>query len=296
MNSSRLPGSTAHHCITAFAVLVALEPGRRIPRSSRREVDEHATSVLGVWVDSLKIYCVRKDCIMLFRAKSLVPARRQIFDDAVFADESKFYDDAMAAAYGCIEDFDGHLTKRDLHGYVVGQKLGCYNTDCNTITDALPDRPLIAVGSHQTNEGYQDAWFIVESMHFVRSEVCNAYNSSFRCWDENGRLFAEAYDREARDSGDATVGNLFEIRQLNERGLRLFDSCAAAGKDVPVERLFSSRYSDPPRVAELAFAFPREQWVEAAPSPSESAESAQRVARHLSGTFEGGKVKIGKGV
>lgn len=232
----------------------------------------------------------------MFKTKNLVPAQRQIFDDAVFADDSKFYNDAMAAAYDCIEGFDGNLTERDLHAYVVGQKLGCYNTDCNTITDALPDRPLIAIGKHQTHEGYQDAWFIVESMHFVRSEVCNSYNSSFRCWDENGRLYAEAYDREARESGDATVGNLFEIRQLNNRGLRLLDSCVRDGKEVPVGQLFSPRYSDPPRVAELAFAFPHEQWEEAAPPPRASAESAHRVALNMSGTMEGGKVRIGKSV
>lgn len=227
---------------------------------------------------------------------NLVPVRRQIFDDAVFADESKFYDDAVDAAYQCVEGFDGQLSAQELHAYVVGQKLGCYNTDCNTITDALPDRPLIAIGKHQTHEGYQDAWFVVESMHFVRSEVCNSFNSSFRCWDENGRLYAEAYDREARESGDATVGNLFEIRQLNRRGVRLLDSCALDNKEVPVERLFSSRYSEAPRVAELAFAFPREQWEEAVPPPRVSAESAHRVARHMSGTLEGRKAKISKGV
>lgn len=231
---------------------------------------------------------------MLFRAKSLVPARRQIFDDAVFADESKFYDDAMAAAYECIENFDGDLEEGMLHGYVEGQKLGGYYTDCNTITDALPSRPLIAIGVLQSAEGYHDAWFIVESMHYVRAEVCNSYNASFRCWDENGRFFAEAYDRQAREEGDMTVGNLFEIRQLNKRGAKVLAECIESGKDVPVEKLFSPRYSDPPRVAELAFGCPREQWENPEPTPSASAKNARRVARNLSGTFEGGRAKVGK--
>ena len=231
---------------------------------------------------------------MLKKTNKLVPARRQIFDDAIFFDESKFYDDAMAAAYECIDDFDGDLTARDLHGYVVGQKLGCYNTDSNTITDAIGDLPLIGVGSHQTPGGYENAWFVVESFHFVRGEVCNSHNASFRCWDENGRLFAEAYDRQAREDGNMTEGSLFEIRQLNPKGIKLFNSCVASGEDIPIEKLFSPRYSVPPRVAELAFGFPSEQWEEEQQAPSRSAQNAQRVARNLSGTLDGGRAKVGK--
>lgn len=231
---------------------------------------------------------------MLKKTNKLVPARRQIFDDAVFFDEPKFYDAAMAAAYECIENFDDNLTPRDLHGYVMGQKLGCYNTDSNTITDAIGDLPLIGVGRHQTPDGYEDAWFVVESFHFVRGEVCNIHNASFRCWDENGRLFAEAYDRQARESGDMTEGNLFEVRQLTNKGLRLLNACVSEGKDVPVNKLFSPRYSAPPRIAELAFGFPEEQWEEL--SPARIGGCASRIAHNLSGTFDGGKVKVGKSV
>lgn len=231
---------------------------------------------------------------VMFRSPNLVPARRQIFDDAVFADESKFYDDAVAAAYECIENFDGDLDEGMLHGYVEGQKLGGYYTDCNTITAALPPRPLIAIGSHQGSDGYHDAWFVVENMYYVRDEVCNSYNASFRCWDENGRLFAEAYDRQAREDGDMTVGNLFEIRQLNKRGVKILATCVESGKNVPVEKLFSPRYSNPPCVAELAFGCPREQWENPEPTPLTSAKSARRFARNLSGTFEKGRAKVGK--
>ena len=203
---------------------------------------------------------------------------------------------ACVAQCGARARFYGDLDEGMLHGYVEGQKLGGYYTDCNTITDALPPRPLLAIGSHQGSDGYHDAWFVVENMHYVRDEVCNSYNASFRCWDENGRLFAEAYDRQAREDGDMTVGNLFEIRQLNKRGAKILDRCVKSGEDVPIERLFSPRYSDPPRVAELAFGCPHEQWEHPEETPSASAKSARRVARNLSGTFQGGRAKVGKAV
>lgn len=235
---------------------------------------------------------------MLDKLKPKKPAKRQVFNDAFFCDPANLIDEFSDLKMEMDPSSEGKMTGEELLNFMYRDRMRQWTEDCERITAKLPARPFIGVGSvFGGGDSYRPAWFIVGNIADIRRKVTNDLLRELVVWDENGRLFAEGYSYNRRvRRWDFKQGHLYEVRQLNERGLELLKK-TAEGDEIPVEKLFSKRYSDPPRIAELVFAFPPVQWARPDDAPMykpdtlvEMQKRAEDVAFDMGGSFESGAV------
>lgn len=189
-----------------------------------------------------------------------IPVQRLVFDDGVYYNWENFRDECLSVARESDPSCES-VSDDAVRGYAYGEHIAGMNRDFSWIKEAIGDIPMIGIGGDENGSRF----FIAKNIFFVRSQVLGDNpDNAFRCWDENGRCLCESYDFQARRRGDDRPVELFEVRQLNKRGLNFLASLRE-NASIPVEKLFSNRYSNPPRIAELAFGCPAEEWEQVKP-------------------------------
>lgn len=216
------------------------------------------------------------------------PVERLIFDDGIYYNWENLREECLVHQREKDPNLES-VSDAVVQKYALAEHIISMNRDFNWVLDAIGDMPLIGVGGREDDPSY-NRFFIVENIFFVRAKVLNEdYDLAFRAWDENGRCFCESYDYEARNRGEHSSIDFFEVRQLNKRGVKLLSSLKP-DSPVPVDKLFSKRYSDPPRIAELAFKCPPEEWEEVPikhSTPESQANEAKNYLRNFGGFLSG---------